>query len=370
MINAEITILSPTLIGSGERIDFKYLFKKEGKYYIVDFEKTADLILASDDAGAYTDKILDKISRGQKDWQELWDDLNRKNLLFYYKNGIDEISSDMGKNIQDVMMYIGTLKQNGNSMDLMPYIPGSTIKGSLRNAIFYRQIKKISSEIKERSRYKNEFKEFFNVKGRKESIMKYIMVSDFFPMDSELKLGVGRIIRRNIYTSSEKGKFTPAVYISSGRFSGSIKLNRDFYSLSLSDQRLIIENFKQKLETDIFETETRESENSIVSNRLLNCLIRLLEDYTRDIDTTYPKDLQGKFNMLGEGNLYLGFGKGLKRNSAAEALPQYIAKEVFRFPRDRGSYPPSTMSLIKISESEYLPLGKAKIKEITGVGIK
>ncbi len=364
MINAEISVISPVLVSSGEKIDFKYLFKKNGKYHVVEFDRTAALILSSTKAQQYTKRILDKIKRRDRVWQDLWDDLDRDGLIFYYGNGIEEISLDLGKETENIIMYTGTTMQNGNNIDLVPYIPGSTVKGSLRNAIFYKFIKRHNANMNPKE-YESNFKEFFKVKegtGNTTDIMKYIMVSDFFPEGSDVKLGVGRIVRRKIVNGSENGKFQPAIYIRSGKFKGSISLNNELFTLPQESMYRMREKLSSMLGEDVIQTQSAQTGRKQIDNRLMNCLVKLLENFTRDVDDWFFKSIPDTPGIKEKPNFYIGFGKGINRNSPAVALPIRTSEEIFRFLR--GRYPPSTMSYVKASASEYLPLGMAKLIQI------
>jgi CRISPR type III-A-associated RAMP protein Csm5 len=364
IINAEISVISPVLISSGEKIDFKYLFKKNGKYYVVEFDRTAALILSSTKARQYTDRILDKIRRRERVWQDLWEDLDRDGLIFYYGNWIEDVSIDLGRETENIIMYTGTTIRNGNNIDLVPYIPGSTVKGSLRNAIFYKFIKGHNTGMNSME-YERNFKNFFKVSERNgvgTDIMKYIMVSDFFPDGPDVKLGVGRIVRRKIRTGFENGKFQPAIYIRSGKFKGSIGINDELFTLPSESMHRMREKLSSMLGEDVIQMQSTGTERKQIDNRLVNCLVKLLENFTRDVDDWFFKSIPNTPGIKEKPNFYIGFGKGINRNSPAVALPIHTSEEVFRF--RRGKYPPSTMSYVRVSASEYLPLGMAKLIQI------
>lgn len=368
MNNAEITVNSPVFIGSGEQIDFKYLYRKDGTYRVVDFDKTADLILSGNRAEFYTNRILEKIKNGQRIWQDLWSELEREGLLFYYGNEIEEIGQDLGKQTTNIRMYIGSISQRGKETDLVPYIPGSTIKGSIRNAIFYRYIKKQGAGMR-REEYENEFRNFFNLDaktGGPSNIMKYISVSDFLPIDSNIRMTAGRIVRRKLESGSSMGLFQPAIFIRSGRFTGSIGINSDIFSQPAEKMTKISEKFSAVLGKDLFGAHSGKADQEQINTNLLNALLNLLENFTRDVDNWYVKNFPGTSRSNKDANIYIGFGKGINRNSVAIALPDSTSKHVFRF--RKGSYPPKTMSYVKYSDSEYLPLGMAQIRRISQDG--
>ncbi len=369
MNNAEITVNSPVFISSGEQIDFKYLYRKGSTYRVIDFDKTADLILSSNKAEFYTDLIIKKIKNGQRTWQDLWSELEREGLLFYYGNEIEVIGHDLGKQTTNIRMYTGSIRQKGNRTDLVPYIPGSTIKGSIRNAIFYRHIKEHSSAGMRGNDYESQFRDFFSLKmegGDVLPLMKYITVSDFLPADSNIRMAAGRIERRKLESDSSMGIFQPAIFIKSGKFVGSIGINNDIFSQPAEKMAKISEKFHAILGTDIFGTHSGNADQNKINVKLIDALINLLESFTRDVDAWYIKNFHSKARISEDVNVYLGFGKGINRNSVAVALPASTSRDVFRF--RKGRYPPKTMSYVNLSNSEYLPLGMAKISPISAEG--
>ncbi|MGC8515951.1 MAG: type III-A CRISPR-associated RAMP protein Csm5 [Thermoplasmata archaeon] len=368
MNNAEIVVNSPVFIGSGEQIDFKYLYRKGGTYRLIDFDKTADLILSGSRAQFYTERVIKNIKNQQRIWQDLWSDLEKEGLLFYYGNEIEEIGHDLGTQTTNIRMYIGSISQKGNETNLVPYIPGSTIKGSIRNAIFYRYIKQHGLDMRQEN-YETEFRNFFNLKmnnGEPLHLMKYIAVSDFLPVESDIRMAAGRIVRRKLATGYPMGKFQPAIFIKSGRFMGSIGINNDIFSQTAENRRGISERFSAMLGTDIFGTSPDIADQDQINTKLIGALLNLLEKFTRDVDSWYIKNFPGTAGTDRDVNIYLGFGKGINRNSVAIALPESTSKAVFRF--RKGSYPPRTLSYVKYSDSEYRPLGMAKIRYVSKDG--
>ena len=362
MINAEIRIISPILVGSGEYMDFKYLYRTNGKFRIVDFDRTADIILSSRMAKAITDRILNKIKLGERDWQDIWEDLDRHNLIFLYEDEIEAMSSDLGKKTTNIIMYAGMPVWTGERMSFKPYIPGSTIKGSIRNAILYKYIKSYGHVIN-RNEYSNIFKDAFRISLREKGtidVMKYIMVSDF--ISDDVKLGIGRIERKNLMNSRPSGRFQPAIFIKSGIFKGSISINRDVFLEPAEKFESIRGKLRSLLGEDIFQGLTPRAPSKVMDERLMLSCEKLLEEFTRDVDGWLRSNYPRMVDISDEPNMYIGFGKGINRNTPAVSLPLQTASQVFRF--RRGRYPPSTMPFVRVSDLKYLPLGRAMMKHV------
>lgn len=155
----KIKVVSPTHIGSGSRYAvFDYIFKN-GKVRIIDYEK------------AYVEdvRVRKLIDSGRFD----------PKVVSHYKYEIDSFCEPS----REILEHI---KIGGK-----PYIPGSSLKGTIRTAILWKYLKDNNKKIKSRKELDNVEKEFF--REAYDDFMKFLLVRDTDTVSID-KLGVYEIL--------------------------------------------------------------------------------------------------------------------------------------------------------------------------------
>jgi len=136
----ELTCIAPIHIGNGEVLrNFEYIYiNNRGKYKAIFLDKTkwADFLIRNDLLDAY-------VSYVEQGKVALWDWLKRQTKIRNLDQQVKQLTdstamayphTDVKKTLNDVARQIKTVQG-------VPYIPGSSIKGALRSAILYYLIK-------------------------------------------------------------------------------------------------------------------------------------------------------------------------------------------------------------------------------------
>ncbi|MCS7121447.1 MAG: type III-A CRISPR-associated RAMP protein Csm5 [Archaeoglobaceae archaeon] len=161
----KLKIKTPTHIGSGSRYEpIDYIYDEDdgdrGKVYIIDYEKV------------FKEEIFDK---EKPDFEKIKEKIKEIGVERFTKYKIDSFCSKPGRILEHI-------KSAGK-----PYIPGSSLKGTIRTAIFWKyimeekkidKIEKIASEQgwkKAKKEFDSIEKEFF---GENNDFIRFIFVSD------------------------------------------------------------------------------------------------------------------------------------------------------------------------------------------------
>lgn len=195
----EITLecLGPVFVGSGEILKKSgYIYdRQEGRVYIPDDRKMVNWLMKNDLFDSYENFFINNKSKTK----DLYTWFKQNNMLGSYKNltkyalPVGDLSRDRNKGLNDIQLFI-------KGGDGKAYIPGSSLKGAIRNILF---------AVKNRDRDPEYFTDYLNnrenikaiekmaVKEDKESFkrkindedyedsMRYLLISDSEPIDIE-----------------------------------------------------------------------------------------------------------------------------------------------------------------------------------------
>lgn len=347
----KITVKSPFIIKDNEHISsFEIFLDKNGKCKILNLENLkldkAEIKIIKELISNSLDPFNSRIDFYR--YNELQKEYNRisKNNKIFYENDIENLISGTYKPKNEISMPISNISlEGGNS--IIPYIPGSSIKGEIRKSMLYsylsnnvrvkEDVKKCISRFKPIDKKFNQnmkdcFNKLFHYSDNKPmfqnymrydpaiDILRFLEVSDFIPKNFSLSL---REMRRVNSSGKNVGKGIPvqAIMIESGEFIGDIKLNIPKGEKS----KEFIRSFNQIL-----------GNNYSDENQILLDIIEKMKWQEKD----------NKEGVI----FYLGFGKGAEKTSIASIDPEFksIYENAMKGYKGRpsGRWPPSTFFVL------------------------
>lgn len=229
------------------------------------------------------------------------------------------------------MIYHNKVNTKGG-MKIVPYIPGSSIKGAIRNAILFDKLEKdagLKKSIKDQYPSINPFiyTQFGNLD---KDIFEFIEFTDFYPENFDYKLGIVKLERIKVGTQpSSKPSSKPSsmrMAIKSGSFTGIMHLSHllitrlRFYKEE--DKEKLINKFvyyfssrnNEKELRDVFEKMISLSDLKKVEKLVFEKIISCLNHFTH---VNANSDV---INDENAGWVYLGFGKGSKLTTVIRAF--------------------------------------------------
>ena len=151
-----LRVVSPTHIGSGDKLTRIDYIHRNGKIRIIDYEK----------AWNENEKIRKMIEAGRFD---------PRIASNYYKYEVDAFCKPEG----DILEHIKILGR--------PYIPGSSVKGAVRTALLWKYLKDKNLKVKSKEELRRVEKEFFA--SHSGDLMRFFLVRDSKPAEIE-SLGI------------------------------------------------------------------------------------------------------------------------------------------------------------------------------------
>ena len=221
----ELETVTPFIIKRGIKFSLFDIYEDNGILFRFDTDKFVENL---DQPGL---EILEQLfeeyfflksgNKGRKkdaDYKEIWKKIND----FYLKNDAKKykiypgiIKNESFYKNNDFDENISVEIRINNEIKHVPYIPGSSLKGSIKRLLIYEYISRHLSNFSfnlERPDENNKMNEFFK------ETMSSIQISDFYP-DNTFKIKMIKLMR----SSSTIEQNTPM--ISSGKFYGEVKVN-------------------------------------------------------------------------------------------------------------------------------------------------
>jgi CRISPR-associated protein Csm5 len=365
----EIMIETPTLISDKDHISSFEIYhnNKDNTCRIIDTEnfnvdkdelnKIINLIKETlvdannfNKRGTYTKKF-EQLQQLQKEYEKI----ASKRNIFYNNVIFNRINNS---NLMNEIKLPIHSKIYDNGMKMIPYIPGSSLKGAIRNAVLKSYVKKIQKfpdyvnmcinsqdKKKDYGRCLNILFDYREEEIKKDNkynydplydIFSFLEVSDFNPKPSnpeEFELSL-RQMRRVYKTEGRKPKGLPvqAIMIEKGTFIGDISINIP----NSTKRKQIIKKFNEMLGCDCVD------ENTILSNII---------DKLKETESV---------NNGGKIIFYMGFGKGAERNTIISVYPKFIEKYTNAL-HGKGKWPPSTFYILEDSNNNNLIPGRVSI---------
>ncbi|MEM3573413.1 MAG: type III-A CRISPR-associated RAMP protein Csm5 [Nitrososphaeria archaeon] len=334
----KMKILSPTVVSDKNSISsFDLLFDNDKECRIIDIEGSKlneDEII---NILNYMKKILsmkrsDRVHRTEKDDLEnlraFYKDLLKKGRALKVYNTKIEIGIENYRAMNKIIVPMFHKKTEGEQTSLIPYIPGSSVKGSIRKAMAYNLLKNdkyyfnefvscMSGENKKARRqecfdrlfmYENYGKHY----DAKLDVLRFLEVSDFIP-DNSYKLSLLQMSR---LSSKNKIIQLQAIMISAGTFYGDINYVSPPLKLRESVNRKIMALTNLK---DISSNEDVEKS-----------IIPILQSY-------YGR--KGNTSCEGKAPIMIGFGTGAEMKGITELDDRFIRQYANK---KNKSWPPKT----------------------------
>lgn len=232
-----------------------------------------------------------------------------------------------GSSPSEIKMPVGTYSTDGKKF--MPYIPGSSIKGSIKNALasYIIKNKKINfSDTVLKKDNKRRWLEFilFNYND-KSNFSSFIEVSDFIPFTDPV-LSLYELKRIKQHTNDSK-IISYNVMVDGGTFKGDISISnkldylyRNRNNKSGSDYEDVSNYINKIFGIDI--SSNYEDNKEELLNKILEITYNFSTSIINDEKTNYDID-QGKKNLM-----LLGYGGGIEEKTIIKALPDEIFEKL------------------------------------------
>ncbi len=398
----KITTLSPLAINDGEVLSpLSDYYVSEGRVHYVDADKFQQL-LGKDKALAkqYESKVeemkIDSADRFLNDListQEKRSSISRSETV-PYKGG-------------NTLQLRTIIKSNGN-----PYIPGSAIKGAIKNAVLYYWLTKSSPKSIEFFVEKNKklFEEFVSNKEQYEQLKSSKSLSNAEKKEREKELrNLGNKVQKSLnsfLSESEKSAFNILDSKEMLRQPASNLKISDSVPVSFADNVEVSDVHRKTLKSDVKDwvlhtqeyvkpevnfdvvLQISDSEQDWEKFSSQEGLSKILQDSQKNLNTIFEvlnhfsnavKDVQREFNLVipanshfcntNESLLFLGSGKGIYKNTILLAIRKYYKEKGRDFKTefvpllatiksDSEDFPNS------VSHINNYPLGWVKITDI------
>ena len=224
----ELEPVTPFIVKSGNKFALLDLYEDQGGLFRIDMEKfIEDLKVEERDA---LTKLLEEfialkkeanISRNSRIYEkyaEVWKKINSFNI----KNGAEKyrILPKMSMNLNfkrynEFDEFISIEIKRGEVKELLPYIPGSTIKGMIRRMLMLDYISRKKIQFFDLTQKSNDRQ---NMENAIKEVMPSIQISDFYPVGKvEIKMEDVRRSAPQVFPLIYSGKFYGEVNVSNMR---------------------------------------------------------------------------------------------------------------------------------------------------------
>ena len=309
-MKVKIKIISPLIINSTDYINIPIVIDNRDRHSInmLDMEK---ILMNSSNRKELTELFMQYFNSGniRQIFDKLQDYYSRipdiDNYRIYPEIEYDELDIKTS----NISMPMGNYKDK----KYIPYIPGSSIKGAIRNAMRNNYIKKGGkvTGLEGRRDEKLDYSIFYmpqdNYKQQiTNDIMRFIEITDFLPA-GDYKLKIHRVVRTKSGYSAQKIP-SYAVTIESGEFEGSITINNSLRSINEAKLYDVIKIFKN---LGVSLDNPKDFDDSVRD------ILKITSNYYRDIlalEANYYNNISYKNPMA------MGFGGGIEQKTIIPSL--------------------------------------------------
>jgi CRISPR type III-A-associated RAMP protein Csm5 len=348
-----ISVKTPLIIGGMDDILEWDFFVSSGKIRLVDFDRTISnldrneldeiISLMKELAGSKGNPqgkpyqwVQSSMDGVHERLMAKYQDLDKKGKLRTFANTFIAANKNFWKN-GTVTPTMHEVFYNGNERKMVPYIPGSTIKGSIRRSLLFSLIERnvfldthnipvseallnsfrqhghgtrVSFHDSEVFRVKNEIDREGRDQQAVDDIMRFIQVSDFFPVESTVEM---RIVQLNRKTG-RRDMQNNFIAVSKGEFHGSISLNPSIVnflrgslnaSATISRMSTIFGTDRDML-SHLSDADGKRIK--LVEKELVTAILSKLDNYTRKNVRNAGNDRYEPSHT--EKSIVIGFGKG------------------------------------------------------------
>ncbi|BAB59249.1 TVG0112611 [Thermoplasma volcanium GSS1] len=341
-MEVQLKVSSPVLIGN-DYVNVTNMIINKDSLYMLDMDKLIDNEPKIDQLAEYflSYKSSDKDEYSKyNEIKRFYNNINAENYKIEPeikgdKEFYEVINSNDNKFLKakDVKLTMGTYEVINNKKTFVPFIPGSTIKGAIRNAIrneyikknkiniTYDDHKKVKSynfngnsygDLDEAIFYKEDQKRQNEPKKISNDVFRFVEVDDFYPKEYSLK--IYRIERIKLSNNKRNGIPFYAISIDSGTFTGNIKIGRSFDNIYKSDKNqfyAISKVFNKLIDIKINDASDH------TKNEIINKMLCISGKYYRDI---LKKEKEHYNDNPDKEVLLIGFGGGIEEKTIINSL--------------------------------------------------
>lgn len=303
----EIEIKTPTIITSGEIILNLELFKKGNSLYRIEKNALFSSVLKDEKKSTqFLEKFKDKLSQQRSDISDLYDGVEIKDEILI-KPEIIEFPREFMKTRQQILDYVGYISKINDEVYYLPYIPGSSIKGAVRNSVVWNILRKIGNQNELVSKIEQEHLLLYkdnSIIPQLRDVFRFIQFSDFHLRDiTNFKMGIGLVKRISI--SNKEGKIPSYTYylLPGTKFYGEINISINLKNYIKNNMNRLNKNFViQELILNNYKND------KIDCDQVINYLLKNINDFTNSI----ANNDKLKFLFSDEYNVKLSNGVGGK----------------------------------------------------------
>lgn len=292
-MNLEIEIKTPTVITSGETIFNIELIKKDNSLFRIEKGILFNSILKDENMRElFLDKFKKILSQEHSKITDLYKDIKIKEN-FLIKPEIVEYPKEIIEYRQQILDYIGYISKINDEIYYLPYIPGSSIKGAIRNSIVSKFFEFTSQNISYKDDFyfskldkldKNELvlykEDLKKIISQLRDVFRFIQITDF-SLDEKInnfKMGIGLVKR--ISRSNMEGKIPIYTYylIPGTKFKGEINISIDLKNY--------IKNYERNLNKNIIIQEmilNNYKNGEVNKEGIINYILKSVNEYTNKV---------------------------------------------------------------------------------------
>ncbi|MGC9123889.1 MAG: type III-A CRISPR-associated RAMP protein Csm5 [Thermoplasmata archaeon] len=327
----EIEIKTPTVVTSGEYLINLILYRKGGSLFRLSIDKLFYDILNKENNRNFIENFKNKLSGNVVGIKDLYSNISVKDEYLVWPE-IKKFPEKFMENRQQVLDYIGYFYRKDDRDYYLPYLPGSTIKGAIRNALISKILRENpAGDVKKIE--KDSFTLYFTNDNERvifqlRDIFRFVQISDFRVKNiNELSMGIGLVKRVNFINNSEKIPSYTFYLLPGTLFEGDISISIDL--------KLYIKNRYNKLNRNsklIKELVFNNYNNGeLNADEMIKYLLKSLNDFSNNVARSQEyglifKDISLSNGQNGRYDAFIGRFKGKYLN-----LP--------RLPKNLKTYP-------------------------------
>lgn len=345
----EIEVKTPTIITSGENLINLIMYRDGNSLFRLRIDQLFyDLIKEGKDRN-FIEKFKDKLSRERADIRDLYSNIKIKDEYLIWPE-IGVFPEKFLETRQQILDYMGYFYKKDDKNYYLPYLPGSTIKGAIRNALVsmilrdYPAVDISNVERENFTLYNIEKSE--RVIPQLRDIFRFVQVTDFQVKNiDELKMGIGVVKRVNISNNTTKIPSYTFYLLPGTVFEGDINISNDL--------QIYINNKYDKLNRGsrlIKELVLNNYHNGKLDvNEFIKFLIKALNDFSNNVAKIkeYGKIFKDISLSNGKDNSYDAFiGRFKGKYLNLPRLPKNIKTYPVIFTGDGRQYKMGHVNLI------------------------
>ncbi|MFG1391037.1 type III-A CRISPR-associated RAMP protein Csm5 [Acidiplasma aeolicum] len=309
-MKVKIKIISPLIINSTDYINISTVIKNESRHSInmLDMEK---MFMNYSKRRNLTELFMQYFNSSNTDqiFNKLQDCYSGMPDIDNYKICPEIEYDELDIKTSNISLPIGNYRDN----KYIPYIPGSSIKGAVRNALRNNYIIKhgIVTGLESRKDEKLDHSIFYMTADSYKQqitndIMRFLEFTDFYPVN-DYKLKIHKIVRTKSNSSAQKIP-AYAVTLESGEFEGNITINKSLNYINNSKLNNVTDIFRN-LGVNIIDIKDYDSN--------IKEILKITCNYYRSLLNSEKNYYN---NITYENPMAIGFGGGIEQKTIITSL--------------------------------------------------